>query len=107
MAVSIFFVFNFSFTGLSGVLKSKTDYGNVCHNLLACIPKTGTREMRNSSCGEMCVMADIKSCSPILCDYNLRAVTKFIVAAEMTLFLLIILLLHFFVCTNSEAHSLC
>lgn len=88
MAVSIFFVFSFSFTGLPGVLKSKMDYENVCHDLLACIPKTGIHEMRNSSRGEMCVMADTKSCSPILYDYNLRAVTKFIIAAEMTLFLL-------------------
>lgn len=68
MSVSVFFVFNFSFTGLSGVLKSNMDYENVCHNLLACIAKTGTGEMRNSSSGEMCIMANIKSCSPILCD---------------------------------------
>jgi len=88
MAVTIFFGFNFSFTGLSGVLRSRMDYEDVCHNLLVCIPKAGTREMRNSSSGERCVMADIKSCSPILYDCNLRAVTKFIVAAEMTLFLL-------------------
>lgn len=30
-------------------------------------------------------MVDIKSCSPILCELNLRALTWFIVAAEMTL----------------------
>lgn len=29
MSVSVFFVFNFSFTGLSGVLKSNMDYENV------------------------------------------------------------------------------
>lgn len=87
MAVSLFFGCNFSFTGLRGVLKSKMDYENVCHSLLACIPKTGTSEMRNSSPGEMCIMTDIKSCSPILHDYNLRPVTKFTIAAEITLFL--------------------
>lgn len=88
MAVSVFFGFNFSFTGLSGALKSEMKHENVRHNLLARTPKTGTREMRNSSSGEVCVMADIKSCSPILYDYNLRAVSEFIIAAEMTLFLL-------------------
>lgn len=45
--------------------------------------------MRNSSSGGMCVMADIKSCSPILSDYNpLRAVPQFIISAEITPFLL-------------------
>lgn len=66
MAVSIFFVLNFSFTGLSGVLKNKMKYENVFHNLLTRIPKTGTHEMRNSSSEEMCVTADIKSCSTMI-----------------------------------------
>lgn len=83
------FIFNFSFAGLSSVLRSKMDYDNACHSLFSCIPKRGTCEMRNSSSGAMCVMADIKSCSPILSDYNpLRAVPQFIISAEMTPFLL-------------------
>lgn len=84
MADSVFFKFKFSFTGLSGVLKNKMDYENVCHNLLACIPETGTCEIRNSSYGKICVMANIKSCSPMLNDYNLKPVIKFIVGAELS-----------------------
>lgn len=45
--------------------------------------------MRSYSSEGMCVMADTKSCSPILNDYNpLRAVPQFIISADITLFLL-------------------